>query len=106
MVVSCNWDIVFPSNHIPIRGVLYWATPSFCTMMNVCNNGSFNGFWVKCNVMRPGLVAPAGLELSLDKRVRPMGRMVKLGFKAQGPNGPGVPCRIVLISNGLVAYHP
>ena len=59
-----NWDTVFPNNHTPIRGVLYQTTPSVCTMMNVCNNGSFNGFWAKCNVMRPGLVASAGLELN------------------------------------------
>ena len=64
MAMPSSWDTVFSRNHTPIQGVLYRAIPSFCTMMNVCNNGSFNGFWVECNVMRPGLMAPTGLELS------------------------------------------
>ena len=36
-------------------------------MMNICSNGSFNGFWAKCNVMRLEFVALVGLEPSFGQ---------------------------------------
>ena len=36
-------------------------------MMNIYYNGSLNGFWAKCNVMRHGPMASAGLEPSFGQ---------------------------------------
>lgn len=36
-------------------------------MMNMYYNDSFNGFWAKRNVMRPGPMALAGLESSFGQ---------------------------------------
>ena len=36
-------------------------------MMNICYNGSFNGFWAECNVMRPRPMASASLEPSFGQ---------------------------------------